>query len=245
MYRFDFTHDSPLTNEQLERVELWVNRIIAEGLPVNTQIMTFEVRPALLLPLMGVLTSSLQDAKKCNAMALFGDKYEKHEQLRVVSVGEHSIELCGGTHVSDSSQVMAMKIVSQQSVSGGVRRIEGTFLQNFLIYMVSNNETITAITGSAALEFYQDKWASLNSIADLLRTEDIESIAVKVKNLIDLNRKAEKEIASLRTRIMELSTPQPTPATITTTETREISISATVHIKQSAPYQFVLLLIFI
>lgn len=102
--RFDFSHSSAMTREELEKTEKLVNEQIALGLPVVTQVM------------------SIEDAKKTGAMALFGEKYG--EEVRVVRMGDFSTELCGGTHVGNTAEVRLFKIVSESGVAAGVRRIE-------------------------------------------------------------------------------------------------------------------------
>ena len=102
--RFDFSHSSAMTKEELEKTERIVNEQIGMGLPVVTEVM------------------SIEDAKKTGAMALFGEKYG--EEVRVVRMGDFSTELCGGTHVGNTGEVRLFKIVSESGVAAGVRRIE-------------------------------------------------------------------------------------------------------------------------
>ena len=102
--RFDFAHFSAMTREEIEAVEALVNEEIAKNNPVVTEVMNVE------------------EAKKTGAMALFGEKYE--EDVRVVTMGDFSKELCGGTHVSNTGLITTFKIVSESGVAAGVRRIE-------------------------------------------------------------------------------------------------------------------------
>ena len=102
--RFDFTHFSAMTAEEIAKVEKMVNDEIANSLPVVTEVM------------------SLEDAKKTGAMALFGEKYG--ESVRVVKMGDFSTELCGGTHVENTGTISAFKIISEAGIAAGVRRIE-------------------------------------------------------------------------------------------------------------------------
>ena len=148
--RFDFTHFSAMSEEELERVEKLVNERIAKGVDVVTRIMT------------------LDEAKKSGAMALFGEKYG--DEVRVVSMGDYSTELCGGTHVANTSDITAFKIISESGIASGTRRIE-------------------AITGSAVLEHYRGIEKAAIRAAALLKTtpaglaERIEALTGEIKAL--------------------------------------------------------------
>ncbi|MGN0669034.1 MAG: DHHA1 domain-containing protein, partial [Oscillospiraceae bacterium] len=102
--RFDFSHFSAMTPEEIQQVENYVNKVIMAAVPVNTEVLPIE------------------EAKKKGAMALFGEKYG--DVVRVVSVGDYSTEFCGGTHLKNSSQAGLFKIVFETSVASGVRRIQ-------------------------------------------------------------------------------------------------------------------------
>jgi len=125
--RFDFTHFTALTKEELEKVENLVNEEIARGDMVLTREMPIE------------------EAKKSGATALFGEKYG--DTVRVVSVGDFSIELCGGTHVENSSSIQAFKILSEQGVAAGVRRIEAITSQNLFDYFHHEEELLKSLSG--------------------------------------------------------------------------------------------------
>lgn len=112
--RFDFSHFAAMTPEELRQVEDMVNAKIAEGIPVQTDVMTVD------------------EAKKTGAMALFGEKYG--ETVRVVSMGDFSREFCGGTHVKNTADITAFKIVSENGVAAGVRRIEALTGDNVFSY---------------------------------------------------------------------------------------------------------------
>lgn len=136
--RFDFTHFSAMTEAEIANVEKIVNQKIEEALDVKTDVMT------------------LEEAKKTGAMALFGEKYGK--TVRVVRMGDFSTELCGGTHVANTSAIAAFKIISESGVAAGVRRIE-------------------ALTGSAVFAYYDKIEADLKQAAQLLKTNPADVIS--------------------------------------------------------------------
>lgn len=120
--RFDFTHFSALTPEEIQKVEDRVNEIILSAVDVT------------------VTEMPIEEAKKQGAMALFGEKYG--DVVRVVKAGDFSTELCGGTHVSNTGKIGLFKIVSESSVAAGVRRIEGVTGRGVIDYIAKNNELI-------------------------------------------------------------------------------------------------------
>ena len=129
--RFDFSHFTAMTREELDRVEKLVNEKIAENLPVVTEVMNIE------------------DAKKTGAMALFGEKYG--EKVRVVRMGDFSVEFCGGTHVANTGAIAAFKILSENGVAAGVRRIE-------------------ALTGNGVFAYYRSLEKTLEEASRVMKT---------------------------------------------------------------------------
>ena len=175
--RFDFSYGQAVTKEELARVEQIVNEKIAEDLQVTTQIM------------------SVEEAKKTGAMALFGEKYG--DEVRVVSMGDFSKELCGGTHVAHTGDIRAFKILAESGVAAGVRRIE-------------------AITGDHVIAYYAQLDKELAEIAALLKTtpagitEKIEHLQKQVKELQgeneSLKSKAAKEaLGDVMDQVKEVS----------------------------------------
>jgi alanyl-tRNA synthetase len=160
--RFDFTHFSPMTEEEIAKVEEIVNKEIREGLDVVTNEM------------------SIEEAKKTGAMALFGEKYG--EVVRVVQMGDFSSELCGGTHVSNTRNISAFKIISESGVAAGVRRIE-------------------ALTGTGLLAYYNTVEKELHTAAKQLKTtpseltDKIASLQEELKTLHKENDKLKAKIA--------------------------------------------------
>jgi len=163
--RFDFTHFSAMTYEELKKVENEVNSKILDNLTVSTEEMDIET------------------AKKQGATALFGEKYG--DVVRVVKIGDYSMELCGGTHLGATSQAGFIKVLGESGVAAGVRRIE-------------------ALTGEAALKYFNEREALLNEVAAVLKTSPqdtlkrIEALHTDIKN-------AEKEIEQLRSKLVSSS----------------------------------------
>ena len=161
-FRFDFTHFSPMTPEEITKVEEIVNREIQNGLDVVTNEMT------------------LDEAKKTGAMALFGEKYG--DTVRVVQMGDFSSELCGGTHVKNTSNISAFKIVSESGVAAGVRRIE-------------------ALTGAGLIAHFNQVEETLKEAAALLKVSPadvvkrITALQEEVKTLSKENDKLKAKIA--------------------------------------------------
>ncbi len=158
--RFDFSHSKPLTKEEITRVEDIVNEKISENIPVVTNVM------------------SIDEAKKTGAMALFGEKYG--DTVRVVSMGDFSKELCGGTHVSNTGVIRSFKILSESGVAAGVRRIE-------------------AITDLNVLNYYRNLENELNEAAKLLKTKP-SGLNEKLTLLLSEVKSLNAEIESLKSK---------------------------------------------
>ena len=161
--RFDFAHFAPMTQEEIAKAEELVNREIQASLPVVTEIMNVE------------------DAKKSGAMALFGEKYE--DEVRVVSMGDFSRELCGGTHVANTGTITVFKIVSESGIAAGVRRIE-------------------ALTGDGVFVYYKEAEQKLAQAAALLKTTPNE-LADKISHLQAELKAAQSENESLKSKLAQ------------------------------------------
>ncbi len=159
--RFDFAHFEAVKPDELARIERLVNEQIRLNHPVETRIM------------------GMDDAVKAGAMALFGEKYGA--EVRVLSMGDFSVELCGGTHVGRAGDIGLFKIVSEGGVASGVRRIE-------------------AVTGQRALDYVAQTEKALGSIAGLVKgtAQDVEQ---KVGQLVERSRRLEKELEQLKARL--------------------------------------------
>ena len=158
--RFDFAHFQPMTAEEIAEVEALVNKEIRAALPVTTDVMNIE------------------EAKKSGAMALFDEKYS--ENVRVVSMGDFSKELCGGTHVANTSEILAFKILSESGIAAGVRRIE-------------------ALTGDAVFAYYKEQEAQLANAAKLLKTKP-EAVSEKIEHLYAEIKALQSENEALKSK---------------------------------------------
>ncbi|CED94449.1 Alanine--tRNA ligase [Romboutsia ilealis] len=159
--RFDVTHFEAITKEELKVIEEKVNNVILESLNITCENM------------------SINDAKNKGAMALFGEKYG--DEVRVVSMGDYSIELCGGTHLTNTSQIGMFKILSEGGVAAGVRRIE-------------------AITGRAVYNYLKEKEEVISNVCSNLKTKE-DSLSQKVTSLIEENKSLSKELHDMKTKM--------------------------------------------
>ena len=152
--RFDFTHFSALTAEELTKVENRVNEIVLSAIPVSSTEMPIE------------------EAKKMGAMALFGEKYG--DVVRVVKAGEFSTELCGGTHVNNTGKLGLFKIVSESSVAAGVRRIEAVTGYGVLEYIAKNNSLINNTAAAMKLANVSELDKKANSLMNDIKNKEKE-----------------------------------------------------------------------
>lgn len=157
--RFDFTHFEAVTAEELRRIEEEVNEQIWNAIPVVT------------------VETDIDTAKEMRAMALFGEKYGK--EVRVVTIGDYSIELCGGTHVSNTSEIGIFKILKEEGIGSGTRRI-------------------IAVTGREAFFAYRDQEDALKEVAVTIKSPQIKEVPNKVASLQEQVRELQKENASLK-----------------------------------------------
>lgn len=159
--RFDFCHFEPIDKKVLEIIEGKINRVILEAVPVTTRIMTPD------------------EAKESGAKALFDEKYQ--DMVRVVSVGDHSSELCGGTHVSNSGQIGVFHIISENGIASGIRRIE-------------------ALTGENALDHFKKTGRIIDETGALLKSGP-EDLPLRVKSMLDTVKSLTQRIDELQKKI--------------------------------------------
>lgn len=150
--RFDFTHFSAMTSDELRKVEDYVNHVILSAVPVVTEVLPIE------------------EAKKKGAMALFGEKYG--DTVRVVSVGEFSTEFCGGTHLKNSAEAGLFKIISESSVASGVRRIEAVTGANVLNLLNSSLDTLEKAAATLKTHNSSELVNRCESVMNELREKD-------------------------------------------------------------------------
>ncbi len=163
--RFDFTHFSALSGDELKAIEREVNEVILKGIPVETREMPIE------------------EAKKLGAMALFGEKYG--DVVRVVSAGNFSVELCGGTHADNTAKLGLFKIVSESSVAAGIRRI-------------------TAVTGFGVLKHIENDERIMQSAAAAMKLGNVAELDKRAATLAAEVKAKDRELAELRSEISAL-----------------------------------------
>jgi alanyl-tRNA synthetase len=159
--RFDFSHDKPLTADEIRAVEDQVNAAIRGNAAVTAQLMKYD------------------DAIRAGALAFFGDKYG--DEVRVLAMGEHSTELCGGTHVSRTGDIGFFKIVAETGIAAGVRRVE-------------------AVTGAGAVEFVQALDAQLSQAAATVKAPTAE-LNARLAQILDNVKTLEKELARIKGKL--------------------------------------------
>ncbi|MCK4027957.1 alanine--tRNA ligase [Streptococcus suis] len=157
--RFDFTHFEAVTAEELRRIEEEVNEQIWNAIPVVT------------------VETDIDTAKEMGAMALFGEKYGK--EVRVVTIGDYSVELCGGTHVGNTAEIGIFKILKEEGIGSGTRRI-------------------IAVTGREAFLAYRDQEDALKEVAATIKSPQIKEVPNKVESLAQQVRDLQKENAALK-----------------------------------------------
>ncbi|KXZ39946.1 alanyl-tRNA synthetase [Alkalithermobacter thermoalcaliphilus JW-YL-7 = DSM 7308] len=163
--RFDFTHFEPISKEDLSAIESLVNKTILSGLKVSAKEM------------------DINDAKKVGATALFGEKYK--DLVRVVFMGDYSIELCGGTHVENTGQIGLFKILSESGIASGIRRIE-------------------AITGLNVYEYINKQNETISKVCSVLKTKE-DNLINKAESVVEEIKELNKEVSSLKTKLSMLS----------------------------------------
>lgn len=160
--RFDFTHFAAITSQELSDIGARVNGMILDGLPVS------------------ICEMSIEEAKKTGATALFGEKYG--DAVRVVSMGDYSKELCGGTHVTDTARIGALRIESESSIASGVRRIEAT-------------------VGKETLRLFEDRVSLIQSVSETFKTNPTE-LLLKANQMVGDLRDAKKKLDALQGKLL-------------------------------------------
>jgi len=168
--RFDFSHYEAVTADQLAAIEELVNDEIRSNVAADTRLMSYD------------------DALASGAMALFGEKYG--DEVRVLSFGDFSVELCGGTHVARTGDIGVFKITSESGIASGVRRIE-------------------ALTGKGALEWIDSRQQTLDHLAALLRSQP-DQAAARVEQILKRNKELEKELAAAKQALVTGKASDPT-----------------------------------
>ena len=164
--RFDFTHSGRLPDREIFRIEEMVNERVREDRPIE------------------VAHGELHDALKMGALAFFGDKYG--DEVRIIKIGDYSLELCGGTHLHTTGEIGLFKVTQVSGVAAGVRRIE-------------------ALTGAAAFEHVRREEATLNEVRDLLKAQPFEEPG-RVQRLLEHVRDLEREVDTLKGRLTSART---------------------------------------
>ena len=159
--RFDYTHFSRVSEEELDRIEAIANEIIRSNVPVQTNLLPRE------------------EAMKTGAQAVFDEKYG--EEVRVVKMGDYSMELCGGTHVLKTGDIGLLKVIHESAIAAGVRRIE-------------------AVTGGAALKYVHDVEGELKKTAALLKANPLE-LAERVEKVLKHQKDMEREVEALKVKL--------------------------------------------
>ncbi len=163
--RFDFSHFEAMTSDEIKSVEKLVNDAIMEAMPITVQEL------------------NIDEAKKLGATAQFGEKYG--ETVRVVSMGDYSVEFCGGTHLSNTAQAGLFKIISESGVAAGVRRIE-------------------AVTGLGVMEQLNSAQSTIAKIADVIKSS-IHEVEAKAQSLADENKNLKRELESIKSKMANSS----------------------------------------
>lgn len=161
--RFDFAHHQAVTAQELADIERQVNAEVRRNTPLTTEVLPIE------------------EAKARGAMALFGEKYD--DNVRVVQMGEYSLELCGGTHVSRTGDIGSFRVLQESGIASGVRRIEAT-------------------TGEAAIDFTQRQQKQLATLAELTKT-DQNALVSRIEQLLERQKQQDKQLAELQQQLSQ------------------------------------------